>query len=337
MNSQWRFGVWLAAFLAVLALAPARPPAEGRSGLLLVVNKADQSLSLIDPTAGAEVSRVKLSGFTGHEVAASPDGNYAYVPIYGNSGAGRPGTDGSKLDVIDVGARKLVRTVDLGAPVRPHCAKFAPDGSLYVSAELENSLDVLDPKTFKTVAQVPTGRTLSHMFVISKDGKHAYTSNIDSGSVSVLDLARRETEAVIAVAETTQRISFSADEKLLFTADQKAPRLAVIDVEAKKFADWIALPAVGFGTAPTPDGRSLLVALPASSGVAVVDLKTRKVSRTIPVPAAPQEILVAPDGRTAFVSCSKDGEVAVLSLETWTVLKVIKAGADADGLAWAGR
>src|ERR1700751_3787459 len=61
--------------------------------LLLVANQHDHNLSLIDPAAGKQVATVPVDGVTGHEVAASPEGKTAYVPIYGDSGVGRPGTD----------------------------------------------------------------------------------------------------------------------------------------------------------------------------------------------------------------------------------------------------
>lgn len=51
-------------------------------------------------------------GVTGHEVTASRDGRLAYVPIYGNSGVGQPGTDGTQLAVIDLAARKVTRTAN---------------------------------------------------------------------------------------------------------------------------------------------------------------------------------------------------------------------------------
>ena len=59
-------------------------------GLLLVANKGNQTLGIVDPEAGREVAEIPEGGITGHEVAASPDGQTAYVPIYGNSGVGRP-------------------------------------------------------------------------------------------------------------------------------------------------------------------------------------------------------------------------------------------------------
>ena len=77
-------------------------------GVLLVANKGDQSLGIVDTASGQQLAAVAEGGITGHEVIASPDGRMAYVPIYGNSGVGKPGTDGSTLAVIDIAARKVV-------------------------------------------------------------------------------------------------------------------------------------------------------------------------------------------------------------------------------------
>src|SRR5215475_14423612 len=89
-------------------------------GLLLVANKGDQSLSIVDPRSGSEVAKVPVGGTTGHEVAASPDGKTAWVPIYGNSGVGKPGTDGQAISIIDLKTRSRVGEIDLGVPTRPH-------------------------------------------------------------------------------------------------------------------------------------------------------------------------------------------------------------------------
>src|SRR5262249_6340859 len=84
----------------------AAEPAAAAGPLLLVANKGDHTLGIVDPQAGRQLATVEESGITGHEVIASPDGLTAYVPIYGNSGVGRPGTDGQTLDVIDIAARR---------------------------------------------------------------------------------------------------------------------------------------------------------------------------------------------------------------------------------------
>jgi len=78
-----------------------------------------------------------------------------------------------------------------------------------------------------------------------------------------------------------------------------------------------------------------LFALPGANEVAVVDLGRMQVVQHISVPSTPQEILIRPDGKVAYVSCNASGKVAVIDLANWTVQKLIAAGRDADGLAWA--
>jgi YVTN family beta-propeller protein len=323
--------------LALAASHEARTAEAPAGGLLLVANKGDHTLGIIDPVAGRMVATVSESGVTAHEVVASPDGKTAYVPIYGDSGVGRPGSDGRTLDVIDVASRRRVATVDFGRPVRPHCAVSGRDGRVYVTAELTRSIEVVDPRTNKVVDSIPTDQPESHMLVLSRDGKRAWTSNVGAGTVSAIDVASRKVTAVIPVAKRAQRLALSADEAWLFTADQDAPRLAVIDTKTNKLAPGVALPGVAYGTAPTPDGRFLVVALPGLNQVGVLDLRSMEVVRTVDVPKAPQEVLVRPDGRAAYVSCDASGEVAVIDLVEWKVERLIPAGPMVDGLAWAAR
>lgn len=308
-------------------------PAPG--GLLLVVNKGDHTLGIVDPVAGKMVATVKQSGVTGHEVAASPDGKTAYVPIYGDSGVGRSGSDGRTIDVVDLASRKRVATIDVGGPQRPHEALFGPDGRLYVTAENTNAIKVIDPRTNAVVDTLPTGQPESHMLVLSRDGRTAYTSNVGAGTVSVIDVAARKVTAVVTVAKRAQRIALSTDGRFVFTADQDAPRLAVIDTQTNELVPGVALPAVAYGTAPTPDGRFLVMALPGANQVGILALSSMEVVKTLDVPRSPQEVLVRPDGRVAYVSCDASGLVAEIRLDEMKVGRLIPAGPMADGLAWA--
>jgi DNA-binding beta-propeller fold protein YncE len=312
---------------------PARPLRS--AGLLLVANKADRTLSVIDPDTGAQIAAVPEGGITGHEVIASPDGARAFVPIYGNSGVGKPGTDGQIIDVVDLATNSVVQTFDFGHAVRPHCILVGPaDGLLYVTTELDHAITVIDPTTMKIVGTVPTGQPESHMLAISRDGTRGYTTNVGPGTVSVLDLVARKTIAIVPVVPALQRISISPDGRWVFTSDTVKPRLAVIDTATNKLDHWIDMPGTGYGTASTQDGKWLLVALPIAKAVAVIDLATLQVVKTISVPAQPQEILIRPDGKVAYVSCDYSHQVAAIDLATWGVT-LIEAGHGADGLAWA--
>jgi YVTN family beta-propeller protein len=337
--------VFHALYLAPLFLSVASMPIHSEnvpasevttSARLLVANQGDRTLSIIDPVAGKVIAAVPVGGITGHEAATSPDGRTAYVPIYGNSGVAKPGTDGTSMAVIDIPSQKVTATVDFGHAVRPHCPIYDPVSKmLYVTTELDKSISIIDPKTLKIVGSIPTGEAYSHMFTISHDGQRGYTSNVEPGSVSVLDMKARKVLTVIPISPFSQRIAVSRDDKMVFTSDQTKPQLAVIDTATNAVKTWVPLAAPGYGTGATLDGRWLLVTMPKASQVAVVDLNTLKVVKTIDVPSAPQEVLLRPDGKVAYISCNVKNQIAVINLSDWTVEKLIDAGKTSDGLAWA--
>ena len=301
-------------------------------GLLIVANQKEHTVLVVDPEQRRELAKIVV-GVNGHEVMVSKDGRYAYVPIYGNSGVGRPGTDGSTIDVVDLQQRKLTATIDLGKPLRPHRAEWGTDGMLYVTAELGNAVDVIDPNTRKVVAEIPSGQKETHMLVISPDGKRAYTSNVGAGSVSVLDLAKRSLITTILVAKSVQRISMSPDGGQVFTHDQDGPRIAVIDTATNKIANWINVPSVVYASEPTPDGRWLM-ALTRNSALYAIDLQSGKVARTLRISDGASEILVRPGGDVAYISGTGAGKIDVLDLRTWELQKPIELTPGVDGLAW---
>lgn len=344
MVFRWlvHFCLWALASASVMSPCSAasvaldRPVRTRSPARLLVANKGDRTLSIVDPSTGKQIATVAEQGVTGHEVAASLDGRRAFVPIYGSGGVGGPGTDGRLMRVIDLDQAKIVGTVDFGSGVRPHCAVVGPkDGLIYVTTELLQAVSVVDPATLKVVATIPTGRPESHMLAIARDGRKGYTANVSTGTVSVLDLAARKLVTVISVAPKTQRIALSADDRQVFTADQSQPRIAIVDTTTNRLSGWISLPAIGFSTAATPDGRWLLVTLSGVNKLAVVDLRSLCVERTLDLPRSPQEVIVSPDNSAAYVSSDATGVVTIIDPATWTVMHQVEAGAMADGLAWA--
>jgi DNA-binding beta-propeller fold protein YncE len=311
---------------------PPPPPAAAPAGLLFVANQFDHTANVVDPAGGKTLGKIGVD-INGHEVAVSSDHRLGYVPIYGNSGVGKPGTDGSTIHVVDLHTFRTVRIIDLGRPVRPHCAKFALDGLLYVTAELSKAVYVVDVASGKVVGEIPTGTDESHMLAITPDGQRAYTANVGPGSISVLDLKKRALITIIPVAKTVQRISISPDGRWVFTHDQKEPRIAVIDTATNKVARWIELPATVYSSAPTPDGKLLLANAP-SGKLFVIDLSTEKLAGTFPIPEAIGEIAVDAAGNFAYISTPQKGTLEIFNIRENKLEPAVALTAGVDGLEW---
>jgi DNA-binding beta-propeller fold protein YncE len=313
---------------------PAAISDPARPAQLLVANQKDHSVSFIDPLHPETAFTFDEAAITAHEVAVTPDGRIAFVPIYGDSGVGRPGSDGRTIEVVEVASHKLLNTITFDHGVRPHCAVYDRRRNLlYVTTELNQSIAIVDPATYRIVGSIPTGQAESHMLALSHDGRFGYTANVGPGTVSVLDLDTRKLLRIIPVSKNTQRISVSNDDKYVFTADQNKPELDVIDTATNRLATPIALPAIAYGTASTADGRYLLATMRPLGEVALIDAHTHKLLRTLKTGGTPTEILVRPDGRFAYVSCID--KVAVIDLAKMEVSGMLNAGQGADGLAWA--
>jgi YVTN family beta-propeller protein len=102
--------VWDAAELRLIKEVPVgkgaynvEPSPDGK--LIMVTNKKDQSVSLIDAVKLTETARISTSKKVVHGIAYSPDGTLAYVS------SESVGADPGSVDVIDLVGRKVVGTI----------------------------------------------------------------------------------------------------------------------------------------------------------------------------------------------------------------------------------
>src|SRR5258708_4167683 len=192
------------AFSVVLAAAAA---AETPSTALLVLNKEEGALAIVDPVSGKVVGRVP-TGEGPHEMTVSSDGKFAFVGNYGSR------TPGNSISVIDLVAQKELRRVDLGPLRRPHGITFA-EGKVYFTAEVNKLIGRYDPATNQIDWLLGTGQNSTHMVLVSST--QIFTANIGSDSVTVIDRAN-SSETVIPVGKGPEGIDLSPDGKQLWAA-----------------------------------------------------------------------------------------------------------------------
>ena len=322
------WGVRGVAFLVVWMVLAGVCMAQMPAGKLLVVNKGDSALAIVD--AGTMDSVKVATGPVPHEVAASADGKYAVVTNYGAH------QDGTTISAIDLTTRKETR-VDLGGLRGPHGVVFF-NGKAWFTVEGSKKIARYDPTTNKIDWTHDIGQERTHMLVISKDGDSIYTSNVNSDSVTVVTADVDESQwanTVVKVGKGPEGIDLSPDGMEVWTANSGDGTVSIIDTASKKVKQ-----TVNVGTKHsnrlkfTPDGKLALISDIGSGDLVVMDVASRKEVKRMNLGKNAEGILILPDGSRAFVAVSGDNKVVLVDLKTWAVAPQSLRGNDPDGMAW---
>ncbi|RPJ79916.1 MAG: YncE family protein, partial [Acidobacteria bacterium] len=316
----------------IVAIAAVAVPAFGQSHTLLVVNKAENSLAVLDPASGKVLQTIP-TGHGPHEVALSSDGRTAFVTNYGDAKA-----PGSSLSVIDLPSGKETRRVDLGALRRPHGIIFS-NGLVYFTIEANRAVARYDTSSNAVDWLMGTGEAGTHMVVATSDGGMLATSNIGSNSVTLLARGAEAGQAWavtrLPVGQGREGIHVSPDGKEIWTAHLQDGGVSIIDVATRKVSA-----VVDIGTKRsnrlrfTPDGRLVLVSDLDAGALVVIDRASRKEVKRIALGKAPSGILVTPDGSRAFVALTGENALSVVDLAKLEPVGRIATGAGPDGMAW---
>jgi YVTN family beta-propeller protein len=319
--------VGLSLFPVTIAYAQAPSPA------LLVLEKSDSMLAIVDPATLKIVGRV-AAGPDPHELVASPDGKFAYITNYGG---GRSAFH--TISVVDLSAQKALPAVDLGPLRGVHGIDFA-DGKVYFTAEVNKAIGRLDASGKQVEWVLGTGQNATHMVVVSKDGRQIFTSNIASDTITIIESVASGdwSETQVRVGKGPEGFDVSPDGKELWAANSQDGSVSVIDVAGKKVVQTMDVSTKHSNRLKfSPDGKLVLVSDAGSSDVVILDPATRSVKKKLSVGRGPEGTLIAPDGRHAYVATAEDDRVAVVDLKSLEVTGHVATGKGPDGLAWAQR
>jgi YVTN family beta-propeller protein len=311
--------------VAQAALSAAGPPS------LLVLNKSENTLAIIDPATLKLLARVP-TGEAPHELIASADGRMAFVCNYGT--AERPG---NTISVIDIAARKEIKRIDLGALLRPHGVTES-NGKVYFTIEGSRAVARYDPVSGRIDWIMGTGQGGSHMVVVAHSSGKIYTANRESDTVSAFapsTVPGAWMVTHIAVGKAPEGIDLSPDEQEIWVAHRGDGGLSVVDTATGKVKETLQVGGVPIRVKFTPDGRRVLVSDTQTGDVIVFDASTRKIVKRIQIGGVPAGVLMQPDGRRAFVASTQANKVSVISMEDFSVTGSIEPGRGPDGLAWA--
>lgn len=330
--------------------------------VLLALSKKNHTLAIVNPSTLNVIAKIPV-GEDPHEVVASSDGKTAYVSIYGGGSL-------HEINVIDLVGQKPSFNIDTKPFFGPHGLTFV-NNELWFTAEGSKAVARFNPDSSKIDWCMGTGQDRTHMIYVTADAKRIYTTNVSSGTVSILvdtimsfgnfpplknngskgnaqpqgnmpppppGPQNHETwiQTIVPTARGSEGFGVTPDGKELWTASSEDGNISIIDLSAKKLATKIDAKVSGANRLQfTPDGKLAFISSLQTGEVTIYDVKTRKEIKRLKIGNGDAGILMDPSGTRVFVACTADNYVAVIDLKTLEVTNKIDVGGNPDGLAWA--
>jgi YVTN family beta-propeller protein len=209
----------------------------------------------------------------------------------------------------------------------PANAQQKRDSLVLVVNRAPKSLSVfkVDRATLSLVKKLPLGDEAREI-CLAPDGTRAYVSNINSKSVTVVDLEKLEVVSTIGGPEFDRPDGgvVSADSKTLYVTQPFKNAIAVIDAATYRLIKMI--PTTGVGPRRlllARDGKVLYVGFNKGDAIGVVDLAAGKQVGSIKVGDEPRGGLAfSPDGKLLLAGTVEGDTVAVIDVASGAVQRI---------------
>jgi YVTN family beta-propeller protein len=149
---------------------------------------------------------------------------------------------------------------------------------------------------------------------VSADGKLLACSNRDSGTVTIVDLAKREKLHEVPVGKHPEGVSFLGQSHELAVAVYADDRVAIVDGDAGKVTRQIDVFDEPYGIVSTKDGGRIYVTLDYPGQVLEVDPATGKAVRTFDAGKFTRGIALAGDESRVLVTEYYTGAVIAIEI-----------------------
>lgn len=331
MARQSRLFAWLFLFAWLLTTTGI---AQSPSARLLVLEKEDKSLAIVDPVEAKVIGHIN-AGPDPHEIVASDNGRFAYISNYG--AFAQPF---HTLSVADLAGARPLPAVDLGTLLAPHGLAMV-NGRVYFTAEGSKAIGRYDPGSGRVDWSLGLGQNRTHMLVVAGDEHRIFTSNVNSDTISILERDNNGDvsgwlETTVPVGKGPEGFDVSPNANELWAANSHDGTVSVVDLGSKKVIRTLPVHTKMANRLKfTPDGKLVLISDLRGGDLVVIDAASRNEVKRIRLGHGAAGILIAPGGRWAYVAVSPDDNVAVIDLNRLMVTGRIATGHGPDGMAWA--
>ncbi len=206
---------------------------------------------------------------------------------------------------------------------------------VYVPNSQSNTVDVIDPHTYKIVRHFAVGGLPQHV-VPAWDLKTLYVTNDTGNSLTPINPATGKPGATIPV-DDPYNMYFTPDGRYAVVVAERLRRLDFRDAHTFQLHNSVSVPCVGIDHIDFSADESYLIASCEFSGQLVkVNLSTQRVVGTLNLPdgsnGMPQDVKLSPDGKVFYVADMHAGGLWKIDGRRLKVIGFLQTGAGVHGL-----
>src|SRR6266480_4783027 len=169
--------------------------------------------------------------------------------------------------------------------------------------------------------------------VVWAGAPQAYITNLNDGTVSVIDTASNTVMATVPVGNFPNGVALTPDGAHVYVANVVDGTVSVIETAGNTVTATVPVGLFPFGVAVTPDGAHVYVANQGGGNVSVIATASNTVTATVTVGPSPTGVAVTPDGTRVYVANDGDGTVSVIDTATNGVTATVTVGLNPEGIA----
>jgi YVTN family beta-propeller protein len=205
---------------------------------------------------------------------------------------------------------------------------------VYVPNSGSNTVDVIDPKTFKVVGHFSSGGREPQHVVPSYDLKKLWVINDLGDSATDIDPATGARGKTIPV-EDPYNMYYTPDGKFAIVVAERKQKLNFLDPRTMTVVDSVPVSCPGVDHMDfTADGRFLIASCEFSAELLKVDVATHKIVGTLKLEKGgmPQDVKTSPDGKVFYVADMMADGIYLIEPDSFKRIDFIATGKGAHGL-----
>lgn len=202
---------------------------------------------------------------------------------------------------------------------------------VYVPNSLSNSVDVIDPTTFRVVDHYSVGTTPQHV-VPSYDLKTLYVTNNRGNSLTPIDPQTGRPGFAFHV-DDPYNLYFTPDGTRAIVMAERNSRVDFRDPKTFQLVKSLPIAHAGVNHADfTPNGKVMLASCEFSGWIVRIDLDTMTVTGELKVGGMPVDVKSSPDGSRMFVANQGRNGVSIVDPVAMREVGFIPTGRGAHGM-----